>query len=147
MRYLRNLALVPLIVLLTLLQPLAAAADVIAVVVNQATDVDALSRTDVINIFMGRFRQFPSGATALPIDMPASPVRAQFYRALVNKEPAEINAYWARLVFAGRTSAPIQTNTADDVLKALHANPGGIAYLERSRVTTREKIVFELLTP
>lgn len=147
MRYLRNLALVPLIVLLTLLPPLAAAADVIAVVVNQATDVDALSRTDVINIFMGRFRQFPSGATALPIDMPVSPVRAQFYRALVNKEPAEINAYWARLVFAGRTSAPIQTNTADDVLKALHANPGGIAYLERSRVTTREKIVFELLTP
>ena len=147
MQHLRNLALVPLIVLLTLLPPLAAAADVIAVVVNQATDVDALSRTDVINIFMGRFRQFPSGATALPIDMPVSPVRAQFYRALVNKEPAEINAYWARLVFAGRTSAPIQTNTADDVLKALHANPGGIAYLERSRVTTREKIVFELITP
>ncbi len=147
MRYLRNLALVPLVVLLTLLPPLAAAADVIAVVVNQAADVEALSRTDVINIFMGRFRQFPSGATALPIDMPVSPVRAQFYRALVNKEPAEINAYWARLVFAGRTSAPIQTNTADDVLKALHANPGGIAYLERSRVTTREKIVFELLAP
>lgn len=147
MRYLRNLALVPLIVLLTLLPPLAVAADVIAVVVNQAADVETLSRTDVINIFMGRFRQFPSGATALPIDMPVSPVRAQFYRALVNKEPAEINAYWARLVFAGRTSAPIQTNTADDVLKALHANPGGITYLERSRVTTREKIVFELPAP
>lgn len=143
MQHLRNLALV----LLTLLPLLAAAADVIAVVVNQSVGVEALSRTDVINIFMGRFRQFPSGATALPIDMPVSPVRAQFYRALVNKEPAEINAYWARLVFAGRTSAPIQTDTADDALKALRATPGGITYLERSRVTTREKIVFELPAP
>ena len=79
--------------------------------------------------------------------MPVSPVRAQFYRALVNKEPAEINAYWARLVFAGRTSPPIQAETAEDILKVLRANPGGIAYLERSRVTSREKIVFELPAP
>lgn len=143
MRHLRNLALV----LLTVLPLLAVAADAIVVVVNQAAGIEALSRTDVINIFMGRFRQLPSGATALPIDMPVSPVRERFYRALVNKEPAQINAYWARLVFAGRTSPPIQTDTADDVLKALRANPGGIAYLERSRVTTREKIVFELPAP
>ena len=126
---------------------LTAAAEVIVVVVNQAAGIETLSRSDVINIFMGRFRQLPSGATAQPIDMPVSPVRAQFYRALVNKEPAEINAYWARLVFAGRTSPPIQAETAEDILKVLRANPGGIAYLERSRVTSREKIVFELPAP
>jgi hypothetical protein len=143
MRHLRTLALV----LLTLLPMLTAAAEVIVVVVNQAAGIETLSRNDVINIFMGRFRQLPSGATAQPIDMPVSPVRAQFYRALVNKEPAEINAYWARLVFAGRTSPPIQAETAEDILKVLRANPGGIAYLERSRVTSREKIVFELPAP
>jgi hypothetical protein len=143
MRHLRTLALV----LLTLLPMLTAAAEVIVVVVNQAAGIETLSRSDVINIFMGRFRQLPSGATAQPIDMPVSPVRAQFYRALVNKEPAEINAYWARLVFAGRTSPPIQAETAEDILKVLRANPGGIAYLERSRVTSREKIVFELPAP
>lgn len=143
MRHLRTLALA----LLTLLPMLTAAAESIVVVVNQAAGIETLSRNDVINIFMGRFRQLPSGATAQPIDMPVSPVRAQFYRVLVNKEPAEINAYWARLVFAGRTSPPIQADTADDVLKALRANPGGIAYLERSRVTSREKIVFELPAP
>ncbi|MBK7051465.1 MAG: hypothetical protein KBF98_05090 [Rhodoferax sp.] len=143
MRHLRNLALY----LLSLLPLMAGAADGIVIVVNQAAGIETLSRTDVINIFMGRFRQLPSGATAQPIDMPVSPVRAQFYRVLVNKEPAEINAYWARLVFAGRTSPPVQTETADEVLKKLHANPGGIAYLERSRVTSREKIVFELPAP
>lgn len=143
MRYLRNLALV----LLTLPPLLTDAAEAIVVVVNQASGIETLSRTDVINIFMGRFRQFPSGVSAQPIDMPVSAVRTQFYRALINKEPAEINAYWARLVFAGRTSPPIQTETQDDVLKVLRATPGGVAYLERSHVTNREKIVFELTAP
>ena len=90
MRHLRNLALY----LLSLLPLMAGAADGIVIVVNQAAGIETLSRSDVINIFMGRFRQLPSGATA-----------------------------------------------------KLHANPGGIAYLERSRVTSREKIVFELPAP
>ncbi len=133
------------ILILALLLPLlAGAADSIVVVVNQANGVDSLSRTDVINIFMGRFREFPSGIAAQPIDMPASATRTQFYRTLVKKEPAEINAYWARLVFAGRTSPPIQAESPGDALRMLRANPSGIAYMERSQVTNREKIVFEL---
>ena len=65
MRHLRNLALY----LLSLLPLMAGAADGIVIVVNQAAGIETLSRTDVINIFMGRFRQLPSGATAQPIDM------------------------------------------------------------------------------
>lgn len=106
-----------------------------------------LSQTDVVNIFMGRFREFPSGISAQPIGMPASATRTQFYRTLVKKEPAEINAYWARLVFAGRTSPPIQADSPGDALRILRANQGGIAYMERSQVTSREKIVFELPAP
>lgn len=137
MRHVRRLLL-----LLTLL-PALAAAEVLVVVVNPASGIETLSRTDIINIFLGRFRQLPSGIPAQPIDLPVSMAKAQFYRALVNKEPAEINAYWARLVFSGRTSPPLQTENPDDAIKALHASPGGIAYLERSKVSSREKIVFE----
>ena len=142
MHRLRHLFL-PLAILFALL-PMPAAAESIVVVVNPESGIETLSRSDVINIFLGRFRQLPSGITAQPIDLPVSPVRAQFYRALVNKEPAEINAYWARLIFSGRTSPPIQTEQPEDVIKALRANPGGIAYLERSKVSSREKIVFEV---
>lgn len=140
MRTLRRL----LLTLLTLL-PLMAAAEPLVVVVNPDSGIETLSRNDVVNIFLGRFRQFPSGMTAQPIDLPMSPVRTQFYRALVNKEPAEINAYWARLIFSGRTSPPVQSETQEDAVKTLRANPGGIAYMERSKVTSREKIVFELV--
>lgn len=132
------------ILLLLALLPTLAAAESLVVVVNPMSGVETLSRTDVINIFLGRFRQLPSGITAQPIDLPASPARVEFYRALVNKEPAEINAYWARLVFSGRTSPPIQTEHLEEVISALRAHPGGIAYLERSKVSRKEKIVFEL---
>jgi ABC-type phosphate transport system substrate-binding protein len=142
MHRLRHLFL-PLAILFALL-PMPAAAESIVVVVNPESGIETLSRSDVINIFLGRFRQLPSGITAQPIDLPVSPVRAQFYRALVNKEPAEINAYWARLIFSGRTSPPIQTEQPEEVIKALRANPGGIAYMERSTVSSREKIVFEV---
>lgn len=132
-----------LLLLLTWL-PILATAESLVVVVNPASGVETLSRNDVINIFLGRFRQLPSGLTAQPIDLPVSPARAQFYRSLVNKEPAEINAYWARLVFSGRTSPPIQTDHQEEVITALRTHPGGVAYLERSKVSSREKIVFEL---
>jgi ABC-type phosphate transport system substrate-binding protein len=135
--------LLPLATLFALL-PNPAVAESLVVVVNPECGIETLSRSDVINIFLGRFRQLPSGITAQPIDLPVSAARAQFYRALVNKEPAEFNAYWARLVFSGRTSPPIQTERQEDVIKALRANPGGIAYLERSKVSSREKIVFEV---
>ena len=132
------------LLLLLALLPWLAAAESLVVVVNPASGVETLSRNDVINIFLGRFRELPSGITAQPIDLPVSPIRAQFYRALVNKEPAEINAYWARLLFSGRTAPPIQTTHPDEVINALHAHPGGITYRERSKVSSRERIVFEL---
>lgn len=130
--------------LLLALWPMLSAAEPLVVVVNPASGVEALTRNDVINIFLGRFRQFPSGIAAQPIDLPVSPARAQFYRALVNKEPAEINAYWARLLFSGRTSPPLQAESMEEAITALHAHPGGIAYLERGKVSGREKIVLEL---
>ena len=133
-----------ILLLLTLL-PVPATAESLVVVVNPASGVEALTRNEVINIFLGRFRQLPSGIAAQPIDLPASSAKAQFYRSLVNKEPAEINAYWARLVFSGRTSPPRQTEHLDEVIAALRAHPGGIAYMERGRVSSREKIVFELV--
>ena len=130
--------------LLLLLLPSLAAAESIVVVVNPGSGIESLSRNDVINIFLGRFRQLPSGITAQPIDLPVSTERALFYRLLVNKEPAEINAYWARLVFSGRTLPPLQTDQPAEAIKALHAIAGGITYIERSKVSSREKIVFEL---
>jgi len=126
----------------------------VAVIVNSETGLSALTREELVNIYMGRLRRFPNGEAALPLDLPAdSPEKNQFYRALVNKSLADIDAYWARLLFSGRTSPPETVNTADRMLDKVAANANAVGYanldaaLKRSRTDKRIKIVLELPTP
>jgi ABC-type phosphate transport system substrate-binding protein len=121
-----------------------ASADVV-VVVNARSGVERLSRDEVTNIFLGRYRRLPDGVTAMPIDQPeSSALRAEFYRKLVNKNLSEINAYWSRLIFSGKTAPPRQAEHGAEVPNLLAANPGAIAYLERSQVDRRFRIVLDL---
>ena len=114
------------------------------VVVNATSSVNQLSQDEVINIFLGRYRRLPSGETAVPIDQPeSSALRAEFYRKLVNKDLNEINAYWARLIFSGRTSPPMQASSGTEVITLLNASGSSIAYLERSQVDKRFRIILE----
>jgi len=114
------------------------------VVVNAESSTPALSQAQVVDIFLGRYRSFPGGGTAIPIDQPeSSAIKADFYRRLVNKEPNDINAYWARLIFSGRTSPPLQASRSVDVLELLARHPGGVAYMERSQVDKRVRVVME----
>jgi ABC-type phosphate transport system substrate-binding protein len=113
-------------------------------VVNARTTIDRMSQDEVINIFMGRSRRLPDGNFAVPIDQPeGSALKTIFYRRLVNKGLAEINAYWTRLVFSGKTSPPEVASSSREVTRMLVASPGAIAYLERSEVDSRMRIVFE----
>lgn len=114
------------------------------VVVNADSDIRQLSQDEVINIFLGRYRRLPNGDTAMPVDQPESgALRAEFYRRLVNKDLNEINAYWARLVFSGRTSPPTQAANAAQVISLLTSKRGSIAYVDRQQVDKRLRIVLE----
>lgn len=114
------------------------------VVVSTASTITRLGQDDVVNIFLGRYRRLPTGGTAVPIDQPENTaLRTEFYRKLVNKEPNEISAYWARLLFSGKTSPPLQAANANEVMLLLADQPGGIAYIDRSQVDRRFRIVME----
>jgi ABC-type phosphate transport system substrate-binding protein len=117
----------------------------IVVIVNPASGVDRLTRDEVIDIFLGRYRKLPSGAVALPIDVSeAGSERAQFYQSLVKKSPAEMSSYWARLVFSGQTSPPFQVPDVKTALQLVESNPNAIAYVSRALVSTKVKVVLEI---
>jgi len=118
-----------------------ALADVV-VVVDAKSGVERLTQDEVINIFLGRHRKLPTGVAAMPIDQPlSSGLRAEFYRKLADKDLAEINAYWARLYFSGKTRPPLQANSSKEVLSHVVDTPGGVGYLERNQVDARVRIV------
>lgn len=117
----------------------------IVVVIDARSGVESLTHDDVINIFLGRSRKLPTGESAVPIDQPLDDtLRAEFYRALVNKNLSEINAYWARLYFSGKTKPPLQAKSAREVVAHVKEVAGGIAYIERAKVDERVRVVLSL---
>lgn len=118
------------------------------VIVNAQSGVAEMNREEVINVFLGRFRQLPSGVAARPIDLPEThPVRERFYRLLVDKQPAEIRAYWARLVFSGRTSPPATADGEAAVLATVVRDRQAIGYLPAPSADPRVRVVYELEEP
>lgn len=134
-----------LLLLIALLAASVAAAGEIVVVVSAKSAVTRLTQDEVIDIFLGRHREFPGGQAALPIDQPkGSPTRTDFYRALTNKTLSEINAYWARLYFSGKANPPTQAEKAADVLAHVLNTSGGIGYLDQEQLDPRFRVVLKL---
>lgn len=118
------------------------------VIVNAGSGVTAMSRDEVINIFLGRFRQLPSGLAARPLDLPVDhPDRERFYRLLVDKRPAEIRAYWARLVFSGRTSPPAAAAGEAAMLAEVARDRQAVGYLPKPPSDPRVRVVYLLEEP
>lgn len=130
---------------LALSASLTAGADDLAVIVNPQSGVEQLTKAEVVNLFLGRQKKLPSGATALTVDL-AGPnaEKQQFYTRLVDKQLAEINSYWARLYFSGQGSPPRQAEAVEEVLDIIENNKGAIGYVERAKVDPRVKIVYIL---
>ena len=111
-------------------------AERLMVVVNPASGIDMLTRDEIVNIFMGRQQRLGERTVALPLDMAASNAeKASFYTFLLEKDLAEVNSYWARLIFSGQGSPPRQIDTAEQVREAVLANVGAIGYLPEGAPT------------
>ena len=127
--------------------PLAPAvrAQTLVVIVNPSIGVQHLSRREALDIFLGRYRSFPSGASALPIDLDiTSTERRQFYLLLAHKDQSDMSAYWARLAFSGKLSPPFSVTDARMAVDIVAHNPNAIAYVDRTAVDNRVRIALEV---
>jgi len=114
----------------------------IAIVTNAKNSTAPITQADAINIFMGRYRQFNDGRKAKPIDN--NSIKNNFYNQLVNKSPAEIKAYWARLVFSGRTHPPKEGDTTEKVIDFIKSEKQAITYIPLSHVDKNVKVLLVL---
>jgi ABC-type phosphate transport system substrate-binding protein len=143
--------LVFLVFILLLTEVSEVCADIV-VIVNEKNPVTSLSRSQVVDLYMGKRINFPTGEPALPIDQAAgSRLRQQYYQALVGKTEAKINAYWARLLFSGIASPPRVLPTPEAAIQIVRENVAAIAYVDAADADKaiqdkRVKIVFSLVT-
>ncbi len=114
----------------------------IVVVVNLANPVSSFNHRELVDLYMGRNLHFSDGSLVLRLDQaPESAVREQFYRALVDKSVAQVNAYWAKLLFAGRATPPQFVSDSQSALTAVRSNRNAIAYVNSSDLDDSVKVV------
>jgi hypothetical protein len=141
----RALFLAPWLALLLATSALPAHAAEWVLVTSTKTGITHLSQDEVTHIYLGRYRRLASGMTAEPLDQPADTVlKARFYRQLVDKSLAEINAYWARLIFSGKTQPPRTVSNSEDAIQFVLSHPGAVAYIDRAKADGRVVVIFEI---
>lgn len=124
----------------------AASAGTLVVIVNRNSGVEHLTRYQVLDIFLARYRKLPSGLTAIPLDIAGdSAERKEFYQFVARKDLAEMSSYWARLVFAGQATPPYPVADSRAAVDLVATNQSAIAYVDRSAVDSRVKVVLELV--
>ena len=129
-----NRIVIALVVLSATLTSAMAAADVIAVV-SAKSAVTFLTPNQVADIFLGRASRFPNGLLAVPIDLnDGSPERDQFYARIAGKTPAQVKAYWSKIIFTGRGQPPKAVATDLEVKKILAADLGAIGYIDAAHL-------------
>jgi ABC-type phosphate transport system substrate-binding protein len=115
----------------------AVSANDLVVIANPA--VGPLSKDQVADLFLGKSQAFT------PIDQAeGSPIYADFYKKATGRDPAQVKATWARIVFSGKGQAPRQLPDSAAVKKAVAADPKAVGYVEKSAVDASVKAVLSL---
>lgn len=114
----------------------------LVVIAHPDSGLAQLSSAEARHLFLGRYKRLPAGMAAHPID--TTPLKENFYARLVGKPLAEIDAYWARLVFSGNTRPPEQLPDSAAVVRRVAQTPGAVGYVTHDAVTDRVRIVLTL---
>lgn len=133
-----------LAIILTLLFPWHAFADVV-VIVNAANPVRSMSADEVAALYLGRSRVFPSGEFALVFDQPRdSALRQQFFKQVTNMAIGQVNTYWSRLMFSGQEMPPQPLPNEQAVIDIVRRNPGAIGYVSTPPKESGLRIVLHI---
>ena len=132
--------------LLALPMPGAAAGAAELVVIVSAKNPLAALRTDqVADIFLGQVGRFPDGGDAVALDQAiGSAQRDEFYAKVTARTPAQVKAYWSKMVFTGRGQPPREAPSSAAIRKLVADNPALIGYIDRSALDASVKPVLML---
>jgi ABC-type phosphate transport system substrate-binding protein len=109
------------------------------VIVNKQNPATRMFSEQASQFFLGKSTMFT------PVDQAeGSPIRADFYQKAANKDPAQVKAIWAKLVFTGKATPPRECASSAEVKKAVAADPKAIGYIDKSAVDDTVKVILTL---
>ena len=101
------------------------------VIVSHASPINEMRASDLADIFLGRRDRLPGTGRLTPVDAPAAaPEREAFYLKYAGRNPAQMRAYWSRLLFTGKAYPPAEASSEAAMKRMVAANPAFIGYID-----------------
>jgi hypothetical protein len=108
--------------------------DVVAIV-STKSPVTALSREQIVDIFMANTPQLPYEVRLVPVDqLESSAARDKFYAKFAGRSPAQMKSHWSKIIFTGRGQPPKEVSSSTLARELVANNPNAIGYIEKSMV-------------
>jgi polar amino acid transport system substrate-binding protein len=113
----------------------------VAVVVSVQSGVRHVSRSALVDLFLGRSSLLGAQLPAEPV-MSVGPERQLFLGAVLQREASQYRAAWAVQQFGGRRRAPLELGNAEAMKTHLQAHAQSVGFLPLSLVDSSLRIIF-----
>ncbi len=117
----------------------------VVVIVSARSPVTSLTAEQTTRIFLGKTNTFPNDGAAFPIDQTdGSEARSEFYANVVHKNPTQLAAYWARVIFTGNGQPPVALEGNVTVRTVVAKNRNAIGYIDKRYVNRSVRVVLRV---
>lgn len=120
----------------------------IHVITHTDNPIQQLSQDEIRDLYMGRSKAFPNGEFASVFDRKEdSEIRARFFKHIAGMRLRQIDAFWARLVFAGRMLPLEKVEHVSDLERRIAENKNAIGYINQSPESENLKTIYVIKAP
>ena len=108
------------------------------------SNFDELNITKARKLYRGKTKRLQGKRIELSDWPDASSERSEFYRYLLNKNAAQMNAHWASLSFSGKARPPkvIDNSSMEALLEWMKEKPNRIGYAPVSSLPSNAQILY-----
>lgn len=116
----------------------------VAVIVNPKNNA-VVSEVQLRSIYLGKVKTFDNGISVKPLDLAlGNDARKVFFANFLHKSEANMNSYWARMLFSSKGRPPEEVANSATAVKLVASSVEAIAYVDSADVTSAVRVLFTL---
>ena len=115
------------------------------VMVNESVMVEALSRSELRQIFTGQ-RQYWENGTKITVFVlqDSDELHRQFCRDILQMFPYQLSRLWDQITYSGQGITPIRVTSYQALVDALENTAGSIGYVEQTDIVKLRRVKVDL---
>ncbi|WP_337842515.1 phosphate ABC transporter substrate-binding protein [Rheinheimera sp.] len=114
-------------------------------IIAHPSNTASLDADTVARIYLGRDKNFPGGAAAVPVALQETNAATNtFNEQVLKKSSSQLKSYWSKLVFTGKGTPPKELASDEEMIQLVAGNPNLIGYVDASKVDASVKVLLKL---